>query len=418
MSALALFGGEPVRKKPYPAHDTMIGPEEEREGLEVLRSGNLSGFSARWGDRFWGGPKVLALEDVFKAHYGVPCAVSFNSGTSALHAAIAALRPEPGDEIITSPFTMSGTAAAILSNLCVPVFADIETGTYGLDPASVRAYLSERTRAILTVNLFGHPSCLDELKAIADEARIPLIEDNAQAPGAVYKGRWAGTVGKIGVQSLNYHKCIQTGEGGVALTRDEALAQLMRLVRNHGEAMDQPLLGGNLRMTELSAAVGVAQMGKLTRLTEIRQRLAHALTQALRGMDFLEPPATAAGCTHVYYLYPMKYRPEVLGLPRHTFARAMRAEGVAINEGYSQPLYHQFIYRKRKVFRSSHAPWSLDKHPVAYHPRWCPNTESMWRDVLLTTDICKYPNTEADVAEFAEAARKVADNVDELRRKT
>src|SRR3990167_1462759 len=279
MSRLAIFGGKPVREKPYLRHNTMIGEEEERQVLEVLWSGHLSGFSAGYDERFLGGRKVQALEEEFADRFGVEFAVSTNSGTSALHCAISAIGVEPGDEIITSPFTMSATASAIITNNAIPVFADIEPETYGLNPDSVSGRITKRTRAIVTVNLFGHPSRLDELKEIADKRAIPLIEDNAQSPGAMYKGKMAGAIGEIGIQSLNYHKCIQSGEGGLALTSDLCIADRMQLARNHGEEVFRGVLGvdhrrtekggvlgGNHRMTEMTAAVALAQLKKLDHL--------------------------------------------------------------------------------------------------------------------------------------------------------
>src|SRR3990167_4439849 len=417
MSRLAIFGGKPVREKPYLRHSTMIGEEEERQVLEVLWSGHLSGFSAGYGERFLGGRKVQSLEEEFADRFGVEFAVSTNSGTSALHCAISAIGVEPGDEIITSPFTMSATASAILTNNAIPVFADIEPSTYGLDPGSVSKRITKRTRAILTVNLFGHPSRLDELKAIADDNAIPLIEDNAQSPGAMYKGKMAGSIGEIGIQSLNYHKCIQSGEGGMALTNNLPMCGRMRSARNHGEVTWGGILGGNHRMTELTAAIASAQLKKLDHLTDIRKGLSGLLTEAIGDFDFLEPPITADGCSHVYYLYPFKYLPGRLGIKRASFAKAMRAEGISISEGYSTPIYWNRIYKDRSAYGRSGWPWGrgIFRNRTSYKRGICPVAEEMYVDRLLTTDICKWPNTEHEVAEFAEAVKKISDNIGEVK---
>lgn len=219
--ALAILGGEPVKKDIYPIHTTIIDDAEEKEAIEVLRGGHLSGFSARPGDRFLGGLKVKELEDRFCEYFRIENAVTFNSATSALHGAISAAKIGPGDEVITSSYTMSATSSSILHQNAIPIFADIEDRTYGLDPVSVRDRITERTKAILTVNLFGHPSRLNELKELADRYNLVLVEDNAQAPGALYHGQRTGTIGQMGIQSLNYHKTIQTGEGGVVITNDK-----------------------------------------------------------------------------------------------------------------------------------------------------------------------------------------------------
>ena len=183
MSELALFGGKPVRLEQYPQHTTYVGKEEETEVLEVLRSGQLSGFSARPGDRFLGGPKVQSFEKSLAKYFKLKHALTFNSATSALHGAVAAIGICPGDEVIVPPTTMSATASCVIMQNGIPVFSDIEGETYGLDPDSVRNSITDFTKAILAVNIFGHPAKLLELKQIAKENNLVLLEDNSQAPG-------------------------------------------------------------------------------------------------------------------------------------------------------------------------------------------------------------------------------------------
>jgi perosamine synthetase len=421
-SKLALFGGNPVRSAPYPQHGTMIGEEEEREVIEVLRGQHLSGFSGTNTPRFYGGVKVKALEEAFSEKFGVRHAVSVNSATSALHCAVAATGVEPGEEIITSPYTMSATASAILMQNAVPVFADIDDETFCLDPESVERVVTPRTRAILTVNLFGHPSPLDELKTIADKHGLMLIEDNAQAPLAKYRGRFTGTIGAIGIQSLNYHKAIQTGEGGIALTDDPELALHMQLKRNHGEVVIGPMgredlanmIGFNYRLTEVCAAIGLPQLEKLEILHEIRHRLAEQLTRQLTEFDFLTPPIVADGCTHAYYQYTMKFDERRAGVSRSLFAEAIRAEGISIAEGYVRPVYLEPMYQRRSAYGSGHFPFGTEED-VSYKEGICPVVERLWRSELLTTDICKHPNTEREVEEFVQAVGKVSKSMEQLR---
>ncbi len=422
----ALLGGQPVRTEPYPVHSTIIDDEEEKEVMEVLRSGHLSGFSARPGDRFLGGPKVRKLEKAFCDHFGVEHAVTFNSATSALHGAVSAAKIGPGDEVITSPFTMSATPSSVLMQNAIPVFADIEERTYGLNPSSVEEKISERTKAILTVNLFGHPSRLRELQDIATKHNLILIEDNAQAPGAVYKGRHTGTIGQMGIQSLNYHKTIQTGEGGVVITNDTVMTEHMQLVRNHGEVVVGNIdhdditnvLGWNYRLTEIQAAIGIPQLKKLNFLNSIRQKLAGLLTEGLRQFEFLTPPVVEEGCSHVYYLYPVRFHEERIGINRSLFIKALRAEGMSANEGYVKPLYLEPVYQKKIAYGNRGCPFSCHFYgqDINYDEGLCPTTENLYSKELLTTDICKHPNTEKDVQEFLTAVAKIAENLSSLKK--
>jgi len=426
---LAILGGEPVRKEPYPTHTTMIDNSEEREVLEVLRSGHLSGFSARPGERFLGGPKVRRLEEDFAAYFGVRYAVTFNSATSALHGTIAAARIGPGDEVIVPPTTMSATASCVLMQNAIPVFADIDDETFGLDPDAVESAITSRSKAILTVNLFGHPSRLEQLAHIATKHDLVLIEDNAQSPGAKCNGRLAGTFGRMGVLSLNYHKAIQTGEGGVVLTNDSNVAEHLRLVRNHGEVvighMDKGeevdpknLLGWNYRLTEIQAAIGIPQLKKLNELNAIRVRLAGMLSEQLQGYDFLTTPLVRQGYSHVYYLYPLRFHQKRVGISRETFVKAMRAEGISLSPGYVRPIYLEPMYQRRLAYGNRGCPFRCPWYEgsVSYDHGLCPTAEKLYFEEFIITDICKYPNGEKEVNEFVMAVKKIADNVYELRK--
>ena len=374
---LAINGGMPVRSEPYPKHTTMIDKKEEQLVIELLRDGELSGFSGRPGDRFLGGKYVKEMEQKVKEIFGVKHAISFNSATSAAHAAVSSAGIGPGDEVITSPFTMSATASSILMQGAVPVFADIEDTTYGLDPESVKKNITPRTKGILAVNIFGHPARLYELKKIADENGIELMEDNAQSPTAKYKDNMAGKVGSIGILSLNYHKVIQTGEGGIALTDNDDFALHMQLKRNHGEVVVGKIdkenmlnqLGFNYRLPELCAAVGVAQLDKLEKLTSYRVNLANYLIDSLKEIDFLEAPHIEPDCEHVFYLFAMRFNEGRAGFSRAMFAKAMKAEGMAILEGYMHPLYLEPIYQNLKAYGNSHFPFDYGDSPRANYSK-------------------------------------------------
>jgi dTDP-4-amino-4,6-dideoxygalactose transaminase len=424
---LALLGGKPVRNITYPEHSTIIDDAEEKAVIEVLRGGHLSGFSARPGDRFLGGEKIQEFEKNLAEKFGVKHAITFNSATSALHGCMAAIGIGPGDEVITSSYTMSATPSSILMTNGVPVFADIETSTFGLAPESVEKKITPYTKAILTVNLFGHPSRLDELKEIADRNNLILVEDNAQSPGIVYNGKIAGTVGAMGVLSFNYHKAIQTGEGGVVITNNSDYAEHLQLLRNHAEVVvgktDRTnitnLLGWNYRLTEVQAAIGIEQLKKLDFFTQQRQELANYLTEKLTDYDFLQPPVIEDKSDHGYYLYPIKYDQSKAGISRELFVKALHAEGISVGAGYVKPIYLEPMFQTQIAYGNQHCPFScpLYKGQVDYRKGLCPETEKMHFDELLTTDICKYPNTKKEADEFSIAVEKIVSNLDELKNK-
>lgn len=423
-ATLALFGGTPVRSASFPKHTTMLDEAEKQAVLDVLEDGELSGFSGRPGPRFFGGRCVQQLESDVANRFDVRHAVSFNSATSALHGTIAAAGIGPGDEVITSPFSMSASASCVLMNNAIPVFADIEHETYGLDPASVEQRVTPRTRAIVTVNLFGHPSPLAPLREIADARGLTLIEDNAQAAGAIYHGRLAGTYGEMAVLSLNYHKVIQCGEGGLVITNGDDLALRCQLIRNHGEVVAPEIgagdwenqLGWNYRLTELSAAVAIPQLKKLDTLVGIRQELSARLTELLAAFPCLDPPRVMPGCTHTFYLYPFKFDAVKADMSRAAFATAMAAEGFPLNQGYLKPLYLNPIHQKRLAYTKG-CPFTCGHYTgdAAYPKGLCPVAEDLYENRLLITDICKYPNTGDDVQGFAHAVDKVLSHADVLR---
>lgn len=425
---LALLGGEPIRRAPYPIHTTMIGDRERQLINEVLDSGVLSGFAARNDQRWVGGKFVKQLEEAFCARFGVRYAVTFHSATSALHGTVAAAGVEPGDEVITTPLTMTATASSILMHGGVPVFSDVEDVTFNLDPRVVIQSMTPRTKAILTVNLCGQASDLDELKARTDAIGAMLIEDNSHAYGAKYKGRWAGTIGQMGVVSFNYHKLLQTGEGGVVLTDDEELAFRLRLFRNHGEALvegfhreDIPSqLGWNYRMTELQAAVGIGQLEKLEELIAWRVRIGSHLTRRLTGHSFIIPPVVKPDREMTYYVYAMKFDREKAGISRDTFVKALQAEGLPLNDGYVAPLYRQPMYRTRRFFGRKGFPFVpgiSDADPEKlYAEGRCPVAERLHDEVLITTWIVRYPQTERDMDEIVQGVEKVTDNLEALKR--
>ena len=270
-----------------------------------------------------------------EAYFGVKHAITVNSWTSGLIAAVGAIGIEPGDEVIVTPWTMCASATAILHWNAIPVFADIEPNTFNLDPASVEANITPYTKAIMAVDIFGHSADMDMLMAIAVKHNLKVITDTAQAPGALYKGKYAGTLSHAGGYSLNYHKHIHTGEGGILVTDDDAIAEKLQLIRNHAEAVVgdkgvsnlSNMVGYNFRLGEIECAIGIEQLKKLKGLVASRQHTAERLTQGLLGLDGLQTPIIKPDCTHVYYVYPMVLDVDKLGLTRATLIKALEAEG-------------------------------------------------------------------------------------------
>ncbi|GBR75480.1 pyridoxal phosphate-dependent aspartate aminotransferase superfamily, partial [Candidatus Termititenax persephonae] len=257
MSKLAINGGTKVRQTNFPPY-LPIGAEELARVQEVFRSSIFSRFLGAWHEDFYGGPQVRALEKEWAEFFGVKHAVSVNSATSALYCSVGALGIEPLDEIIVSPYTMSASATAPLIYNAIPVFADVEPDCFCLSASEVERKITDKTKAIIVVDIMGQPYD-QRINEIARRRNIKIIEDCAQAPYARYKEKFAGTLGDIGVYSLNYHKHIHSGEGGIIVTNDDALANKLRLIRNHAEAVVEAkgetdltnMLGFNYRMTEV-----------------------------------------------------------------------------------------------------------------------------------------------------------------------
>ncbi len=431
---LALLGGAPVRSAPLPPYNT-IGEDEKKAVMEVLDSGELSGFVAGPIDQFYGGKTVKGLEQDFKDYFGVKHALGFNSATSGLHAAVYALDIGPGDEVITSPYTMSASATCILMCGAVPIFADIDPDTFTITPESVEANITENTKAIVAVNIFGLPADLDALRAIADKHGIYLIEDNAQAPDADYHGRKTSTVGHAGVYSFNRHKTMQCGEGGVLVTNDDKLALKAAMLRNHGEVVVKGMgvtdivntMGVNYRMTEMEAAVARVQFAKMKELNAIRVKLADRLTERLNKIDGITPPHIPEGLSHVYYFYVMKYDEDVVGIPRDLFAEAVQAEGFTMRGGYvrlvyNEPLFQQKICLGKDGFPSSKvepaalSPFTANSRndEIVYHEGLCPVAEKLQSSGILLTNIIYPPLTLEDMDAFCDAIEKVIANKDAL----
>lgn len=402
---LALDGGTPQRTRPFPsvsdAAGRRFGAAEEEAVIGVLRSGQLNSTV---------GPQTRTLEDEFAEYLGVDAAVASSSGTSALHLAIAAVDPEPGDEFITTGLSDAGTVLPVLAQNAIPVFVDVDPGTGMLDVAAVEAAITARTRGIIVVHLFGQPAPVVELRQLADRAGIALIEDCAQAYlTTVSDGRLAGTVGHLGCFSLQQSKHITAGDGGLTVSNDTSLARRARLFADKAWPRDTDerthlFLGLNYRMTELQAAVARVQLTRLDGVVADRRRNAAELTDRLAGLAGI---ATADPQTSAHWLFPLFLDVDAAGADCQWYAEALRAEGIPASGGYLQrPLHLNPVFTEHRTQGDSGYPFTVAEHPQTYAPGLCPVTEELI-DRRLVTLQWNENFTDADVADIAAAITKV-----------
>ena len=420
---LALFGGEKTIQTAFRRYNS-IGREEADAAKAVIDSGILSQFIGAWHEDFYGGPKVKEFEQACKDYFGVRHAITVNSWSSGLTAAVGAIGIEPGDEVIVSPWTMCASATAILHWNAIPVFADIEPETFCLDPASVEANITPQTKAIMAVDIFGHPANTTALMDIARRYGLKVISDTAQSPAALYHGKYAGTLSHVGGYSLNYHKHIHTGEGGILVTDDDDLAERLRMIRNHAEAVvggrGYPnltnMIGYNFRLGEIECAIGIEQLKKLQGFVESRQKAAEQLTQGLRGLKGLRTPVVHDGCTHVYYMYPMVLDIQALGVSRSRIAQALLAEGVPSIATSYQNLHLQPMYQNKIAYGSKGFPWTSDicRREVNYGKGICPVAETLNDSTFLSFAMCVHELSEQDIELLVRAFRKVWANLETL----
>jgi perosamine synthetase len=418
-----------VRKVPFARYRTIR--ERERDAvLRVVESGTLSGFYGSHDPAFFGGPEVQALETEWAEYFGSKYAVSVNSATSGLIAAVGAAGISPGDEVIVTPISMSATATAIVIWGGVPIFADIEADTFCLDPKSVESLITDRTRAIMVTDIFGQPYDADAINQIAEKHDILVIEDNAQGPGSKYGNRYAGTLGDMGIFSLNYHKHIHTGEGGVVCTDDPKLADRLRMIRNHAEAVsdgriaEEPdydltnMVGFNFRMGEMEAAIVREQLTQLRELVDLGVENVRYIESGLKDIPALTMPVVRGKSTNSYYMHAMLYDESEAGITRETFVDAVRAElaptigresdGPLVFAGYSKPIYMLPMYQRRIALGRSGFPFEspYNEDSPNYDEGLCPVAETVL-DKVIVHELFRPPATEKDLDDVIAAFHKV-----------
>lgn len=418
MSRLAYKSGSKVREKPFPKYPVVT--KEMRDAVNaVLDRGEFSTFIADKGEAFLGGKEIRKFEEEFAAYHGVKFAVSFNSATSALHAAVVASGAGAGDEVITTPYTFTSSATSALMNNAVPVFADIDPRTFCITAKNIEKAITLKTKAIVAVHLFGQCADMDKILQIAIRQRrsksLMVIEDVAQAPGARYKKRLAGTIGDCGIFSLQESKQIPAGEGGMLITNNENIARTARLVRNHGEVIGEgprkyraETLGYNYRMTEFEAALGRVGLKHLNKQIAERQKLAKYLSENLKNIPGITPPFVPKENSHVYYTYMILFSEKEFGVSRELFAEALRAEGIPAYPGYVKPLYASPLYQEQR-----HIAFRLHGGKLRYENGLCPVVEKV-NEEIIGFEIARPPATIEDMGDAIKAIKKIYEHRKEL----
>jgi len=395
MEELAINGGNKVRERPIEINP-IISSEEIEEVVKVLKSGQITQLSS---------PEIREFEEAFASYLGVNYCIAVNSGTAALHIALAAVGVGPGDEVIVPPFTFVATATAVLHQNALPIFADIDPLSYCLDPKDVKRKITTRTKAIIAVDIFGHPANMDEIKRVAKKNNLIVIEDAAQAHGSKYKGKLCGTLGDIACFSFQESKNMTCGEGGMVATNDPKVERECRLLRHHGEPAwyVYERLGWNYRMTAMEAALGIVQLKKLEKFNALRVRIARTYSQELKDLPFTLPKA-APYAEVIPHVYTMLIPKELVSL-RDKIKEAIEAEGVPVGICYPQALYLTPLFQNRTAY-GKNCPWSCSKlGKENYRRGLCPVCEDVASRALT---LFTHPSLRSEeVEDIVKAVRKV-----------
>ncbi|MFX1353763.1 MAG: DegT/DnrJ/EryC1/StrS family aminotransferase [Promethearchaeota archaeon] len=346
--------------------------EEQKEVIRVMESQMLTLLH---------GEAVKTFEKEFANYIGVKHAIGVNTGTAALHIAIAALNIGPGDEVIVPPFTFIATASSILHNNAIPIFADIDGKTYTLDSKSVKEKVNSKTKAIIPVHLAGISANMDSLTEIAKENNIFIIEDAAQSIGTKYNGKKVGSIGDIGCFSFYPSKNITTGEGGMITTNSDEIAEQCRLLRHHGEPSwyTYDRLGYNYRMTEIQGAIGKVQLRRIDQFIEIRNKNAQYLSDGVSEIKGIDPPFIPKYCEPAFNYWIGRIHPDIIGLNKTQFIEKFPNSKIL----YPKPLYETKLFQN-KVGYPKGCPWSCPFYgkEIDYKKISLPNVERVTKEIF------------------------------------
>lgn len=380
---LALWGGKPVRKI-MPEQKAVIGSEELAEVKKVLSSNHLTSLS---------NDIVEDFEKQFADYCGVKYGIAVNSGTAALHVALAALDVGPGDEVIVPPYTFIATVSAVLQQNAVPVFADIDPATLNISASEIEKKITFRTRAIIPVHLFGLPADMKAINKIAKKHNIAVIEDACQSHGALYHGKMVGGFGKMACFSFQESKNMVTGEGGIVVTNDKKLADKCRIIKHIGmrSKYEYITLGYNYRLPAMSAAVGIAQLKKLDGFNAHRRMMADYYREHLSGLP-LETISEPADVFSSYHLFPVILNKSIAPKQERTaeIIKALNAENIPAWWVYPRPIYEvDFIVQKKAYKRGCPFNCPMRDEDYGYGKGACPAAEDIAaRTVVLPTSPC------------------------------
>lgn len=385
-----------------------LGDEEIARVTEALRSGVL--FSPK-------GTQVKKFEEDFGRSIGAKHSYACSSGTAAIHCAMVAVDPEPGDEVITTSITDMGALTPIVYQGAIPVFADVDPRTLNVTAKTIEACLSPKTKAIIVSHMFGNPCDMKPILALASKRGIPVIEDCAQAFGATVDGKPVGVLGALGCFSLQQGKHITTGEGGLVVSNDAAYGRraFLSIHKAWGYGDEKPdhyFLALNYRMSELQGAVAAAQFPKLAWSVERRQTAAKRLDEKLRGVKGIEIPTSYAGCTHTYWKYCLRIDGDVIPGGSPALGAQLKEKGIMSAPRYIvKPAFRCEVFREQRTFGKSRWPFTLARpEAVDYSDAKFPGTKEGLERVLVLPWNEKYTNEHVDflAAAIEEAVGKLA----------
>ncbi|MCW4010898.1 MAG: DegT/DnrJ/EryC1/StrS family aminotransferase [Candidatus Bathyarchaeota archaeon] len=361
MNTTLTYGGADATL--IPINLPKIGEEEVQAVVRVMRSGYVT-------SSLGAGPEVTKFEAGFAKFAGAKHAIAVNTGTAALHAALVAVGVQAGDEVILPSFTFVATAEAVVLAGGKPVFADIDAKTYNLSPSEAAKNVTQKTKALLPVDLYGLSADMEPIREVADKHGLAVVEDAAQAHGLSYRGKPPGAFADAACWSLYASKNMTTGEGGVVTTNDDKVAELTRMMRTHGEKAKyaSEMLGCNYRMSEMQAAIGVVQLEKLPLFVEKRTQNAQRLTEVLSKSDKLCLPVEPAGGNHSWYLYTVRLcngtEAERNRLLDELHKKGIGAEAYYVNPVHRMPYYRSFGARELpETEKAAQQVFSLPIHP-------------------------------------------------------
>jgi dTDP-4-amino-4,6-dideoxygalactose transaminase len=354
-NVLAINGGTPVRKNPWPKWP-VVTDDDVNAVANAVRSG-------KWSSNL--GEEIHQFENEFAAYNSVKHAICVNSGNAALQIALSALGVRAGDEVIVPDYTYIATATAVLMNGAVPVLVDIDPQTYNIDPAAVRRAITPRTKAIIPVHFSGSVCAMDELMQIARENDLAIVEDAAHSHGGTWRGKALGTIGDMGCFSFQASKNLNSGEGGCIVTDNDDAAQICRAIASNGRVprgiwYEHFINGSTFRMTEMQGALLRSQLTRLKKQTALRDKNGRILDEELAKIDGISPMLRDPDQElHPHHLYMFRYDENTIGLPKSTFVERLNAEGIPATPGYGLPLHQQPVFSGENIpelFAAHNAP--------------------------------------------------------------